>query len=185
MAFRFFAQQIPEVLLIELDRFRDERGFFSETGRDEIFAAEGMPRFVQDNHSHSVHRVLRGLHFQDAPRPLAKLVRCVRGVIFDVAVDVRRGSPTYGQWVGEELSEERPAMFYIPPGFAHGFCVLSDEADVIYRQSDYYAPEVDRCVRWDDPDVGIAWPIATPIVSPKDAAAPRLSEVKNSLRFGA
>ncbi|MEK7704746.1 MAG: dTDP-4-dehydrorhamnose 3,5-epimerase [Myxococcota bacterium] len=183
MAFRFVPQAISDVLLIEHDRYADDRGFFTETGRDDAFAAAGLPHFVQDNHSRSQRGVLRGLHFQDAPRPLAKVVRCLRGAIFDVAVDIRRGSPTYGRWLGRELDETQPTMLFLPPGFAHGFCVLSDEADVVYRQSDYYVPELDRCLRWDDAEIGIAWPIAAPLLSPKDAAAPPLATVRNALTY--
>jgi dTDP-4-dehydrorhamnose 3,5-epimerase len=181
VGFRFVPQSIPEVLLIEHDRHGDARGFFAETYREQDFAPHHLPRFVQDNHSRSARGVLRGLHYQNPPKPLAKLVQCVRGKIFDVAVDIRRGSPSFGRWVGVELSEDRPQMLLVPVGFAHGFCTLSDTADVFYRQSDYWAPACERSIRWNDPYIGIAWPIAEPILSAKDAAAPLLADADNQL----
>ena len=165
--------QLPGVVIIEPTVFGDHRGFFLETYREsqyqEIFGEN--VRFVQDNHSHSAQGVLRGLHFQ-VRRPQGKLLRVVRGVVFDVAVDVNPDSPTFGQWAGVTLSDERKNQFYVPPGYAHGFQVLSDVADVLYKCSDFYAPETERGFRWDDPDVAIDWPVAAPVLSPKDAALP-------------
>jgi dTDP-4-dehydrorhamnose 3,5-epimerase len=164
---------IPEVVAIEPRVFGDARGFFFESFNRRAFeAALGRPlELVQDNHSRSAKGVLRGLHYQ-LPKPQAKLVRVVRGAIFDVAVDLRRGSPTFGRWAGEELSAENKRQLWLPEGFAHGFLVLSDEAEVLYKTSEYWHPEHERCIRWDDPELGIAWPTggARPIVSAKDAA---------------
>jgi dTDP-4-dehydrorhamnose 3,5-epimerase len=181
--FRFVPQHIPEVLLIEQQRFGDARGFFTETFRHDVYAKAGLPPFVQENHSRSTRGVLRGLHYQDEPEAIGKLVTCVRGRIFDVAVDVRRGSPTYGQWVGMEIGEQRPVMLYVPVGFAHGFCALSESADVVYKQTGYYSPEHERTVRWNDPAIGIDWPIAQPQLSPKDAEARLLAEVDSHFAY--
>ncbi len=162
----------------------DERGFFCETYRrstsGELGIAEEM---VQDNHSRSRRGIVRGMHFQVGPGA-AKLVRCARGEIFDVLVDVRRGSPTYGQWESFELSDENMHILYCPIGFAHGFCVLSEQADVIYKQSNYYASETERGIKYDDPDVGIEWPSGLELIpSKRDAAAPLLREVADELPF--
>ncbi|MGE8638668.1 MAG: dTDP-4-dehydrorhamnose 3,5-epimerase [Achromobacter sp.] len=165
-----FAQAIPEVLVLEPRVFNDERGFFFESFNDGVFkAATGVARrFVQDNHSRSTQGVLRGLHYQ-VTQPQGKLVRVCSGEIFDVAVDVRRTSPTFGKWVGVVLSAENKRQMWIPEGFAHGFLTLSDSADVLYKASDYYAPQHERCIRWDDPALGIAWPDGiTPLLSAKD-----------------
>jgi dTDP-4-dehydrorhamnose 3,5-epimerase len=174
---------IPGVLLLEPKVFGDARGFFLESYSRRTFeAAVGRPvDFVQDNHSLSARGVLRGLHYQ-LPHPQAKLVRVIRGEVFDVAVDLRRGSPTFGRWAGEVLSSQNRRQLWLPEGLAHGFLVLSDEAEVLYKASDYYHPEAERCLRWDDPELAIDWPLggAAPIVSPKDAGglalrdAPRL-----------
>ncbi|MGB7951152.1 MAG: dTDP-4-dehydrorhamnose 3,5-epimerase [Candidatus Binatia bacterium] len=175
MGFRFHKLAIPEVVLIEADAFKDSRGFFMETYKRSAFVTHGLgDTFVQDNYSHSVRGTLRGLHYQKRPKAQAKLVAVLKGEIFDVAVDVRRGSPTYGRWVGETLSTENFRMLYIPAGFAHGFCVLSEEADVLYKVTNEYAPELDRGVIWNDPDIGIRWPTDDPTVSQKDAGLPRL-----------
>jgi dTDP-4-dehydrorhamnose 3,5-epimerase len=164
---------IPGVVVIEPRVFGDSRGFFFESfNRSRLEAALGRSvEFVQDNHSLSARGVLRGLHYQ-LPSPQAKLVRVVRGEVFDVAVDLRRGSPTLGRWTAEVLSASNKRQMWIPEGFAHGFLVLSDEAEFLYKTTDYWHPEHERCIRWDDPDVGIAWPAAggTPVVSAKDAA---------------
>ena len=160
--------------------FGDDRGFFMETWRESEFSARiGKPvQFVQDNHSRSVQGVLRGLHYQ-IRQPQGKLVRCVRGEIFDVAVDLRRNSPSFGRWVGEILSEENRHSMWVPPGFAHGFYVMSEVAEFLYKCTDYYAPEFERALRWDDPDIGVDWPVAgTPILSPKDATATLLSDAE-------
>jgi dTDP-4-dehydrorhamnose 3,5-epimerase len=166
---------LPGVLLIELKVFGDERGFFMETYRLDTFEAAGIPPFVQDNHSRSARGVLRGLHYQE-PNGQGKLVRCTRGAIFDVAVDIRSGSPAFGRWFGIELSEANKQMLWIPPGFAHGFCALEDDSDLVYKCTTLYDQPSDRAILWNDPAIGIEWPIASPVLSPKDAAAPRLAE---------
>lgn len=162
---------LPEVLLLEPRFYRDERGFFYEAFNADVFAAHGdlgLPKsFVQDNHSRSSEHVLRGLHYQ-LTRPQGKLVTCVRGTIFDVAVDIRLGSPTFGRWVAETLSGDEPRYLWIPPGFAHGFCVLSPVADVIYKCTDLYSSSDDRGVLWSDEHIGIQWPIRDPLTSEKD-----------------
>ena len=184
MPFKSFTPlTIPEVILIEPRVFGDERGFFAETYKATPYANHGIPPFVQTNHSHSSHSVLRGLHYQKQPMAQGKLVTCVRGTIFDVAVDIRRGSSTYGQGVGEPLSDENHRLLYIPPGFAHGFCVLSDVADVIYQVTAEYAHDLDRGILWNDPDIGIEWPIDAPLLSPKDAAQPRLRDADNDFVY--
>ncbi len=161
---------IAEVLLIEPQAFEDSRGFFFESFNDALFEQmTGLDvTFVQDNHSHSSQSVLRGLHYQ-LHRPQGKLVRVVYGAVFDVAVDLRRGSPTFGRWVGDELSASNRRQKWIPPGFAHGFLVTSDSADVLYKATEYYAPEFERCLQWDDPAIGVIWPLAgQPTLSAKD-----------------
>lgn len=173
--------RLPGVLLIRPQVFGDERGFFMETFHEAKMAAQGLrERFVQDNLSRSVKGALRGLHFQH-PRGQGKLVRVVAGAVYDVAVDVRRGSPTFGQWVAQELSAENKLALYIPPGFAHGFCVLSDTADFFYKCTDLYAPEHEHGVLWNDPDIAIAWPVRHPILSPKDSRYPRLAQLTSEL----
>src|SRR5271167_3571523 len=165
--------------------FRDERGFFVETYRRSIFAELGIPEeMVQDNHSRSERGIVRGMHFQ-VGQGAAKLVRAARGAIHDVVVDVRVGSPTFGQWEGFELTEENMHILYCPLGFAHGFCVLSDIADVMYKQSSYYADETERGIAYNDPEVGIAWPLPIEelIPSGRDAAAPCLSQIATELPF--
>ncbi len=170
---------LADVVLIEPKVFGDGRGFFFESfNRGELEAALGRALdFVQDNHSLSAKNVLRGLHYQ-LPHPQAKLVRVVRGEVFDVAVDLRRGSPTFGRWAGEVLSADNKRQLFLPEGFAHGFLVLSGEAEFLYKTTDYWYPEHERSVRWDDPEIGIAWPTkgAPPQVSAKDAAARPLRE---------
>jgi dTDP-4-dehydrorhamnose 3,5-epimerase len=178
---------LPGLVVVEPDVHGDERGFFTETYRREWHVAVGIPedeQFVQDNHSRSTRGVVRGLHFQ-VGAGVAKLVRCARGRILDVAVDLRHGSPTYGQWEGVELDEERMCELYVPVGFAHGFCVLSDVADVLYKQTAYYDAAVERGIAWNDPEVGIEWPlpIGELTVSARDAQAPRLSEIAGELPF--
>ena len=167
----------PEVLLIEPDVFSDARGFFMETYKRSEFQANGVEsEFVQDNFSHSVGRVVRGLHYQKSPQAQAKLVTVTRGEIFDVAVDIRRESPTFGQWVGVALSAENKKMLYIPTGFAHGFCVLSEEVDFTYKVSAEYAPDLDRGIAWNDPQIAISWPVEAPLLSDKDLQLPVLAE---------
>jgi dTDP-4-dehydrorhamnose 3,5-epimerase len=160
----------------------DERGFFVETYRRNAFADLGLDvEFVQDNHSRSRHGVVRGMHFQ---RGLGKLVRCARGAILDVVVDIRRGSPTYGQWEAFELNDETHRQVFCPDGFAHGFCVLSEQADVLYGCTAYYDPQAEGGFRYDDPEVGIEWPSGLELIpSARDSAAPRLSEIADSLPF--
>ena len=163
---------LPDVVAVEPKVFGDSRGhFFESFNRRALEAALGRPlEFVQDNDSLSARGVLRGLHYQ-LPNPQAKLVRVVRGEVFDVAVDLRRGAPSFGRWVGEVLSAENRRELFIPEGFAHGFLVLSETAEVLYKTTDYWHPEHERCIRWDDPELGIAWPLAgPPVVSAKDAA---------------
>jgi dTDP-4-dehydrorhamnose 3,5-epimerase len=165
----------------------DERGFFCETYRREWHSRDGIPpaqEFIQDNHSRSARGVVRGMHFHIGAG-VAKLVRCARGRILDVAVDLRRGSPTYGRWEAVELDDESMRELYLPVGFAHGFCVLSDVADVMYKQTAYYDAAVERGIALDDPDIGIEWPLAREqmIVSDRDASAPRLSEIAGELPF--
>jgi dTDP-4-dehydrorhamnose 3,5-epimerase len=174
-------------ILIEPKVFADDRGFFAETYRREWHAQAGIPEedvFIQDNHSRSTRGVVRGMHFHIGAG-VAKLVRCARGTIVDVLVDLRHGSPTFGEWEAFELDEERLRELYVPIGFAHGFCVLSDVADVLYKQTAYYSPEVERGIAWDDPDVGIEWPLprAELVVSARDVGAPRLAEVAGELPF--
>jgi dTDP-4-dehydrorhamnose 3,5-epimerase len=167
---------IPEVLLIEPKVFGDERGFFFESYNRRVLESHGIPgEFVQDNHSRSAKNVLRGLHYQ-IKQPQGKLVRVVAGEVFDVAVDIRRSSPTFGKWAGEILSAGNKRMLWIPPGFAHGFVVLSDFAEFLYKTTEYWAPEHERAILWNDPDLAIVWPIGgTPTLAAKDAAAQRLA----------
>ncbi len=165
--------------------FPDDRGFFCETYRASSLAEHGVSdSFVQDNHSRSSHGIVRGMHFATGDGT-SKLVRCGRGRIVDVLVDIRRGSPTFGEWESFELSDDNMHVLYVPVGFAHGFCVLSDVADVLYKQSAYYDPATDRGIAWDDPDVAIAWPlpVAELVVSERDRAAPRLAQVVAELPF--
>ncbi len=180
MPFEFIETEIKGVILIKPRVFGDSRGFFMETYKKSDFEKAGIDTdFVQDNHSKSTKGVLRGLHFQKEPFAQGKLVRCIRGKIFDVAVDIRKGSPTFGKWVGFELSDDNKLMLWIPKGFAHGFLTLSDEAEVIYKVSGgEYAPDYDAGIRWNDPDIGIKWPLdGEPILSEKDKKAPLLREV--------
>lgn len=172
---------IPDVLVLEPRVFKDARGFFFESFNAAVFRdATGLDvEFVQDNHSRSDRGVLRGLHFQ-IEQPQGKLVRVTAGAIFDVAVDLRSGSATFGRWVGVELSADNFRQIWVPPGFAHGFLVLSASADVLYKTTDYYAPAHERCLRWDDPQVGVAWPLqgGRPVLSAKDLAGVSLDQVE-------
>lgn len=166
----------PEVLLIEPDVFPDPRGFFMETFHSIKYAEHGLPAvFLQDNHSRSSRGVLRGLHYQ-LKNPQGKLVRVVSGEVFDVAVDIRRGSPWFGKWVGAILSEENHRQMYVPPGFAHGFCTLSEHADFLYKCTDLYAPGDEYGIAWDDPEIAIEWPEMDYLISDKDLANPLLIE---------
>ncbi|HNK06322.1 MAG TPA: dTDP-4-dehydrorhamnose 3,5-epimerase [Giesbergeria sp.] len=173
---------IPEVVLIEPKVFGDARGFFFESFNQKAFneATGTNHAFVQDNHSRSSRGVLRGLHYQ-IQQPQGKLVRVARGAVFDVAVDIRKSSPTFGQWVGAELSEDNQHQLWVPPGFAHGFLVLSESADFLYKTTDYYAPQHERSIAWNDPSIGISWPALAqgqqPLLSAKDSAAPLLASL--------
>jgi dTDP-4-dehydrorhamnose 3,5-epimerase len=174
---------LPGVLVIEPKVYADTRGFFMETYHAAHFRALGIDAaFVQDNHSRSLRGVLRGLHYQE-PNPQGKLVRCTRGALYDVAVDIRAGSPQFGKWTAAELTEENRRMMWVPPGFAHGFCALSDVADLVYKCTALYEAANDRTILWSDPEIGITWPVAKPALSPKDAAAPRLKDAKVLPRF--
>lgn len=175
------ATAIPDVVLVEPKVFGDDRGWFYESWNRRSFQALGIDaEFVQDNHSRSARGVLRGLHYQLPPHAQGKLVRVVRGSVFDVAVDVRRSSPSFGQWVGVGLSEANHRQLWLPPGFAHGFIVTSDSADFLYKTTGFYEPHAERSVRWDDPRLAIAWPEAAlpPTLSGKDAAAPLLDQAE-------
>ncbi len=173
---RFIPTDLPGVLIVEPAVFGDDRGFFMEIYHAARFREGGIPDpFVQDNHSKSVRGVLRGLHFQE-PNAQGKLVRAIAGSIFDVAVDIRRGSPSFGKWFGIELSAGNKRQLWVPAGFAHGFCVTSESAEVVYKCTELYDPKGDRGIRWNDPAIGIAWPVSDPILSPKDAAAPLLND---------
>ena len=169
MPFTFKRLQIPDVILIEPKMFSDDRGFFSEFYKESDFVPNGInKKFIQDNFSHSIHGVIRGLHYQKIPKAQAKLVTVLSGKIFDVAVDIRKNSPTYGKWIGEILSADDHKLIYIPEGFAHGFCVLSQEADVSYKVNNEYSPENEKGIIWNDPKINISWPIKNPIISNKD-----------------
>lgn len=174
--------RIPDVMVVEPKVFGDARGFFYESFNQAAFnAATGTAfTFVQDNHSRSSQGVLRGLHYQLPPHAQGKLVRVVRGAVWDVAVDIRQGSPTFGQWVGQELTEDNHKQFWIPPGFAHGFVVLSESADFLYKTTNYYAPQSDRGIAWNDPDLGIAWPNLGMdfVLSDKDRQQPALRQAE-------
>ena len=184
MPFEFEHLAIPDVILVRAKRFPDDRGFFVETYKQDDFASNGiLDTFVQDNHSRSTRGVLRGLHYQKAPRAQGKLIQVIKGEIYDVAVDIRRGSPTYGQWTGIHLSEARSELLYVPPGFAHGFCILSEVADFTYKCTDIYAPETYRGISWDDPDLDISWPIKNPILSKRDQNLPPLKEADNNFIY--
>ena len=168
---KFLSLSIPDILLITPKIFKDDRGFFFESWQKKVFADAGIHAdFVQDNHSRSIKNVLRGLHYQ-IRQPQGKLIRVITGEVFDVAVDLRRSSATFGKWAGAILSSENFQMLWIPPGFAHGFLVLSDTAEFVYKATDFYAPQYERSIRWDDPQIQIDWPLQgqTPILSNKDA----------------
>ena len=181
MPFSFKRLSISELILIEPKVFHDERGFFIETYKHSDFVGFGIKEhFVQDNHARSKRNVLRGLHYQKNPKAQGKLVRCLRGKIFDVAVDLRKGASTFGQWIGVELSEENNSMLYIPPAFAHGYVALSDFVDVIYKCTEEYSPENERGIIWNDSDIKINWPIENPIISDKDRNLPMLKDADNN-----
>jgi len=182
--FDFRQLAIPDLVLIEPKMFGDDRGAFLEIYKHSEFVRSGIPEhFVQDNYSRSIRGVLRGLHYQLGPKAQGKLVRCVQGRIFDVAVDIRKGSPTYGRWDGEELSGENGLMLFIPAGFAHGFLTLSDSAEVLYKCTEEYSPAHDRGIIWSDPDINIPWAVADPLLSDKDRLHPRLREAENNFHY--
>jgi dTDP-4-dehydrorhamnose 3,5-epimerase len=177
---KIMATQLPEVLIFEPKIFNDHRGYFFESFNGIRYAESGIhASFVQDNFSHSKKNVLRGLHYQ-LQKPQGKLVSVVRGAVFDVAVDIRRGSPNFGRWVGVILNDQNHWQLYIPPGFAHGFCVLSDSADFIYKVTDYYDPQSEHGIFWQDLSLMIEWPIFDPILSEKDAAYPTLAQINTN-----
>ena len=184
MPFSFKSLEIPEVVLIEPKVFGDERGFFMETYKMSDFVAAGIKQnFGQDNHSRSTKGVLRGLHYQNPPFAQGKLVRAIKGEIFDVAVDIRKGSPTYGKWVGAILSEENKKVLYIPEGFAHGFCVLSEVAEVTYKSSNVYSPQSETGIIWNDEKLNISWPIENPILSGRDTSWLTLRKADNKFCY--
>lgn len=184
MPFDFSPLDIPDVIVIEPKVFGDSRGFFMETYRQSDFAAHGISaHFSQDNHSRSNNNVNRGLHYQLPPMQQGKLVRVLRGAIFDVAVDIRVGSPHYGKWVATELSEANRLMLWIPPGFAHGFATLAENTELAYKTTGEYAPSHDRGIAWNDPAIAIDWPVPNPLVSQKDMALPSLTEAENNFHY--
>ena len=184
MPFTFKKLNIPDVILVEPHSFTDDRGFFFESFKESDFFSNGIDKkFVQDNFSHSVNGVIRGLHFQKAPKAQAKLVTVLKGKIFDVAVDIRKNSPTYGKWVSEILSGDTHNLLYVPEGFAHGFCVISDEADVLYKVSNEYSQEHERSIIWNDPKLNIQWPIKKPIISNKDNKLSLLENLDNDFVY--
>lgn len=183
MGFIFKKLAIPEVILIEPQIYSDNRGYFFESFKEKEFITYGMAKFIQDNFSHSIHQVIRGLHFQKNPKAQAKLVSVLNGEIFDVAVDIRKNSPTYGKWVAEILSRNNHKSLYIPEGFAHGFCVLAKDADVLYKVSKEYSPKDELGIIWNDPTINISWPIEKPIISKKDNKLPLLENSENNFRY--
>ena len=182
MPFEFVHESIPGVVLIKPRRFIDERGFFMETFRQTDFAAHGIETaFVQENHSRSSKHAIRGLHFQRAPKAQAKLIRVIRGAILDVAVDLRKESPTFGHWICAELSDENGNLLYLPEWCAHGFCVLSDTADVVYKASNEYSPQHESGVIWNESVLNIPWPTRTPILSERDRRWPPLNNIETGM----
>jgi dTDP-4-dehydrorhamnose 3,5-epimerase len=180
MPFQFTPLAIPEVILVEPIVVDDRRGWFMETYKASEFARAGiMLPFLQDNHSRSGHGVLRGLHYQKLPHAQGKLIRVVAGEVFDVAIDIRRSSVTFGTWVSATLSAVNRRMVYVPPGFAHGFCALSEVAEIQYKTTSEYAPDYERGIAWNDPEVRIAWPVAAPVVSSRDTHLPSLRDADN------
>jgi len=181
MAFRFTPTAIADVIVIDPQVVPDQRGFFMETYKRSEFAAAGITEvFVQCNHSKSAKGILRGLHYQKQPKAQGKLIRTLRGEIYDVAIDMRKGLPTFGKWVAVALSAESKRMLYVPAGFAHGFCVTSKDAEIQYMTTEEYSPDLESGVIWNDPDLGIDWPVAEPMLSPRDRAWPRLRDADNN-----
>ena len=184
MPFTFKKLNLSDVMLVEAKSFPDDRGYFKEIFKESNFIENEInTKFVQDNFSHSIKGVLRGLHFQKNPKAQAKLVTVLRGEIFDVAVDIRKDSLTYRKWVSEILSEQNHKLLYIPEGFAHGYCVLSDEADIFYKVNQEYSPEHDRGFIWNDPEVAIKWPMDNPLISDKDLKLPFLKNADNNFQY--
>ncbi|MDE2590705.1 MAG: dTDP-4-dehydrorhamnose 3,5-epimerase [Patescibacteria group bacterium] len=184
MSFKFTKLEIPEVILVESLAYSDERGFFTEIYKESIFADNGIKtKFVQDNFSYSIKGVLRGLHYQKYHKAQAKLVMVTSGEIFDVAVDIRKDSPTYGKWIGEVLSSQNHKLLYVPEGFAHGFCVLSNDAYVTYKVNSEYSPDHERGIIWSDPELKIKWPIDNPIMIKKDQQLPFLKNADNDFVY--
>jgi len=184
MSFTFKKLNLSDVMLVEAKSFPDDRGYFKEIFKESSFIENEInTRFVQDNFSHSIKGVLRGLHFQKNPKAQAKLVTVFRGEIFDVVVDVRKDSPTYRKWVSEILSEQNHKLLFIPEGFAHGYCVLSDEADIFYKVNQEYSPEHDSGFIWNDPEVAIKWPMDNPLISNNDLKLPFLKNADNNFQY--
>ena len=185
MPFSFQNTELPEVILVSSQAFSDSRGFFAEMYKASDFNVNGIKNiFVQENHSHSIKGTIRGLHYQNQPMAQGKLVSVIHGEIYDVAVDIRRGSSTYGQWVGEFLSDKNHNILWVPIGFAHGFCVVSETADLVYKISGAeYAPEYENGIIWNDPEINIQWPIDTPMLSEKDLGLPSFANSNNNFSF--
>jgi len=183
MDFLFKKLSIPEVILIEPKMYPDNRGFFFENFKEKDFFSNGIKKMIQDNFSHSINGVIRGLHYQKNPKAQAKLVTVFNGKIFDVAVDIRKNSPTYGKWVSEILSSENHRSLYIPEGFAHGFCVVSEEADVLYKVSNEYSQENEGGIIWNDPTLNIPWSVEKPIISEKDNKLPSLENSESDFAY--
>jgi dTDP-4-dehydrorhamnose 3,5-epimerase len=184
MPFEFFETELSGVYYIKIKKNLDDRGFFMESYKRSEFISNGITdKFIQDNHSRSSKGVMRGLHYQKNPKAQGKLIRVLSGEIFDVAVDIRNGSPTYGKWIGKSLSEDKANMLFVPPGFAHGFCVMSKQADIFYKTTDEYAPEYDSGIIWNDPELNIQWPITNPILSAKDAQLPLFQNANNNFLY--
>jgi len=184
MPFSFKRLEIPDVILVEDKTFSDHRGFFLENFKESEFILNGIKsRFVQDNVSRSIKGVLRGLHYQKNPHAQAKLVSAIRGEIFDVAVDIRKGSPYFGKWVAEILTDKNHKSLFVPEGFAHGFCALSDEADILYKVNQEYSSQSERGIFWNDPILKITWPIDNPILVDKDLQLPLLNDIDNNFSY--
>ena len=184
MAFTFERMGIRDVIAIRPERHLDDRGYFKEIYRQEIFAEAGITTpFVQDNVTRSVRGALRGLHYQLPPAGQGKLIGVIHGRIYDVAVDLRKGGPTYGKWVARTLDVESGEMLWVPPGFAHGYCILSETADVIYKVTNYFAPALSRGIRWDDPTLAIPWPVEDPVLSEADRKQPTFERCENPFRI--
>lgn len=184
MSFTFERLAIRDVVAIRPERHLDDRGYFKEVYRHEVFAEAGIATpFVQDNVTRSVRGALRGLHYQLPPAAQGKLIGVVHGRIYDVAVDLRRGGPTYGKWVARTLDVETGEMLWIPPGFAHGYCILSETADVLYKVTNYFVPALARGIRWDDPTLGIPWPVVDPVLSDADRKQPAFERCENPFRI--